>query len=215
MSGNLGETRGISGKLGESRGNLGEISGESRGKLGETRGISGNLGGISGKLGETRGISGNFGESRGNSGNLGESRGNSGKSRQGISGESRGNSGNLGEIWGISGKVGETWGKLGGNLGKLRGTLREFCWSVKGPKLGKFFEWALSQKNGPLLKRNVPKVLECCILVFLPFRSVKSLTEVAVLCKGKGLCQEVSGRSASSKDKKSSDDEKEKNPQNI
>ena len=34
---------------------------------------------------------------------------------------------------------------------------------------------------------------------------------MAFFCKGKGLCQEVSGRSASSKDKKSADEEKEKN----
>ena len=114
--------------LGESRGNsgnLGEISGESRGNLGESRGFSGESRGISGNLGETRGklgeTWGKLGESRGISRNLGESRG----------------------------QLGETWGKLGGNLGKLRGTLREFCWSAKGLKPGKFFEWGFRKRMGP------------------------------------------------------------------
>ena len=67
ISGNSGETRGISGISGNLRGNLGEISGEISGNLGESRGNSGNLGG---KLGETWGNSGhtwgNFGELSGN-----------------------------------------------------------------------------------------------------------------------------------------------------
>ena len=215
MSGNLGETRNlgesraISGNLGgisgKSRGNLGGILGnlgESRGisgNLGETRGNSGNLGGISGKsrgnLGEARGISGNLGESRGISGNLGESRGVSGKL-----GESRGNSGNLGEtrdkLAGISGKLGgnsrETWGNSGG-------LSENFAGAQKALSRASFSSGRFRRRMGPLSKLNFPKVLESCILMFFPLERV--VTEMAVFCKGKGLCQEVSGRSASSKNK--------------
>ena len=66
------------------------------------------------------------------------------------------------------GNLGVISGKLGRNLGKFRGTLREFCWSPKGPKPGKFFRVGVFVKEWVLLKLNFPKVLESYILVF-PF----------------------------------------------